>query len=113
MSKPGTEPQLVASGEKKLSNNNPFSLTFAFYADTNDGRKFKLLIEKYSTGQDYQSDIEQFLSFLEKYYCGELNLQDIGFNETARIPGKDIFVHYNKDTQKIEWLDYRKYIKIS
>lgn len=113
MPKPDTEPKLVASSEKKLSNNNPFSLVFAFYADTKDGRKFKLLIKKYSPSQNYQIDIDQFMQFLEMYYSGEIGLQDIGFDESAKIPSKDIFIHYNKDTNSIEWLDHRKYIKNS
>lgn len=113
MPKPDTEPHLVTSSENKLSNSNPFSLAFAFYADTNDGRKFKLLLKKYSTGSNYQNDVDQFLLFLEKYYSGDIELRDIGFDESARIPSKDIFIHYNKDTKKIEWLDHRKYTKSS
>jgi len=51
------------------------------------------------------------LSFLENYYCGKLILKDIGFDETARIPGDDIFIHYNKNTQKIELVRLQKIYK--
>ncbi|MDO9040708.1 MAG: hypothetical protein Q7U64_00010 [Desulfocapsaceae bacterium] len=106
------EPILLVSSEKKLSKNNPFSQAFSFYADTNDGRKFKLLIPKYSVNSNYDSIVKEFLQYLEDYYANRKDLSDIGFDKTVKLASRDIFIHYNEETELIEWLDQRKYKNI-
>lgn len=102
------EPVLIGS-EGKLSSRNPFSLIFSIYAEAHDGNRFKLLIPKGSDRSYCEEAARRFLEFVEEFHTGKTFLDDIGFDESASVTSKHIFVHYNQDTNEIEWLDERQY----
>ncbi len=108
MSKPGVEPVIIGA-KGKVSSNNPYSLAFSIYAEANDGNRFKLLLPKPSDTEDYTEIICQFLEFLSNYHLGNKVLEDIGFDSRVRAPNGIIFVHMNKESKQIEWLDEQEF----
>lgn len=108
MSTPRIEPTLFGS-PGKLSTENPYSLAFSIYAEANDGHRFKLLIPKPSESNDYSEIVNIFLDFLSEYHSGLKNLEDTGFDSSAKPPSGIIFVHVNQESKCIEWLDQRNY----
>lgn len=108
MSKPRIEPVIIGT-KGKASSNNPYSLAFSIYAEANDGNRLKLLLPKPTDTEDYTEIIYQFLEFLNNYHSGIKVLEDIGFDNQIRPPSGTIFVHMNKESKQIEWLDEREY----
>ncbi|ELB2048012.1 hypothetical protein QNZ80_003148 [Vibrio parahaemolyticus] len=110
MKTPRIEPTLFGS-EGKLSSNNPFSLAFSIYAEAENGYIFKLLVPKNTHDLDYGLIVSKFLDFLTDYHLGLQTLESVGCAWIGpRPPGNMIFVHYNQETDAIEWLnalDYR------
>ncbi len=108
MAKRNIEPTLVAT-EGKLNKKNPFSTAFSIYAETTNGYKFKLLVPKSSTSDDYSKIVDCFCSFLNNYYSGQVTLKNIGFNADVKPPSGYVFVHMNPRKESIEWLDEKDY----
>lgn len=108
MSKPKIEPVIVGT-KGKVNPNNPYTLAFSIYAESNDGNRFKLLLPKPYDTDDYTEIIHQFMEFLNDFHSGIKTLKDIGFSEELKAPSGIIFVHMNQETKQIEWLDERKY----
>jgi hypothetical protein len=108
MSKPNIEPVVIGT-RGKVSSKNPYSLTFSVYAEAQDGYRFKLLMPKPGEANDYEEMVAAFLEFLRGFHGREKSLADIGLDSTSRPPGGYIFVHLNKETKEIEWLDVGDY----
>ncbi|QLE09950.1 hypothetical protein HYD28_13870 [Pseudoalteromonas shioyasakiensis] len=109
MSEPRIEPTIFAT-RGKLSSNNPFSLACALHADTEDGYTFKLLLPKYDKNCDYKLIVKEFMEFLTDYHLGLKSLDSIGFCSTENMAqGYMVFVHYNFESNKIEWLNHNDY----
>jgi hypothetical protein len=109
MKTPRIEPSVFAT-EGKINANNPFSLAFAIHADTEDGFTFKLLMPKAKTNSDYELITSKFLDFLNDYHLGIKSLDTIGFIRDINLPAPTmIFIHYNSDSNSIEWLDEKTY----
>ncbi|HHJ3241679.1 TPA: hypothetical protein ACQJOV_002761 [Vibrio parahaemolyticus] len=110
MKTPRIEPTLFGS-EGKLSTNNPFSLAFSVHAEAENGYIFKLLVPKNAANLDYGLIVSKFLDFLADYHLGIQTLESIGCSWGGSTPpGNMIFVHYNQDTQCIEWLNALDYM---
>jgi hypothetical protein len=109
MSKQQIVPELIST-PGKVSSNNPYSLAFSVYAETNDGSRFKLLLPKPSEIEDYTEIVHKFLEFINDFYSRIKVLEDIGFDEATPPPSHHIFVHMNKETKQIEWLDVREFL---
>ena len=109
MSKPRIEPVLFGS-EGKISGKNPFSAILAIHSETVDGHTFKLLVPKATGSLDYSQHIHRFLEFLSDYHLGLQDLKSIGYNvQLTRPPGGYVFVQFNSNTNRIEWLDEADY----
>lgn len=108
MSRPKIEPVLIGT-KGKVSLNNPYSLAFSIYAEANDGNRFKLLLPKPSSDNEYSKIICAFLEFLNDFHSGIKVLEDTGFNMQTRPPSGMIFVHMNPETKQIEWLNHLDY----
>lgn len=107
MGNPRIEPVILGS-PGKVSSTNPYTVALSIYAEANDGNRFKLLLPKPSKSENYTEIIYKFLEFLNDFHSGVKVLGDIGFDDSVRPPGGHIFVHLNKETKQIEWLDIRK-----
>ncbi len=109
MSKPRIEPIMMGS-KGKLSTNNPFSNGLSIQSETNDGYALKLLLPKADGNTDYSMHIHHFMMFLSDYHNGIRDLSSIGSpDELSAIQGGFVFVHYNEESQQIEWVDMFKY----
>lgn len=109
MSRPRIEPTLFAS-KGKLSSNNPFSLACSIHAEAENGYTFKLLLPKANEKCDYELIVNRFMDFLADYHLGLQTLDSIGCVwDTGVPPNGMIFVHYNSDSNKIEWLNFNDY----
>lgn len=109
MADPRIEPTLLGT-EGKISSNNPFSLAFSVHAEADDGNTFKLLIPKASNGNDYNLMVSKFMDFISDYHLGLQTLDSIGCAWAgSKPPGGMIFVHYNTDSNCIQWLNDRDY----
>lgn len=109
MHTPKIEPVLISS-DGKTSSKNPFSLAFSIHAEAENGYTFKLMVPKSATGNDYSLMVNRFMEFLSDYHLGLQTLQSIGCAwETARPPSNMVFVHYNAEMDRIEWLNEQDY----
>jgi len=104
---PKIEPVLIGT-KGKINPDNPYSLAFSVYAQSNDGNTIKLLLPKNTGSTDYSEIVEKFLEFLEEYYSGVKTMENVGFDSTKTAPGRTIFVRMNPDTKEIEWLEWLK-----
>ncbi|MDD3597749.1 hypothetical protein [Sulfuricurvum sp.] len=59
--------------KNKVNNENPYSFVFSIMSDANDNKKFKLLIKKDISDDEYNKTIDSFLEFLQKYHNETLN----------------------------------------
>lgn len=59
--------------ENKVKKDNPYSFTFSIISDADDNKKFKLLIKKDISDDEYNKTIDSFLTFLQKYHNETLN----------------------------------------
>lgn len=105
MRKPRIEPIFVGT-EGKLSSNNPYSSAFSIYSDAGSGRRFKLLVPKFSTDVDYNKIVHAYLDFLKDYNDGLVSEKDIGLDLEKVMVSSTILIHFNGVTQQIEWLDH-------
>jgi hypothetical protein len=109
MNKPRIEPILMGT-EGKISTNNPFSLSFAIHADTDDNFTFKLLVPKLESSCNYDEITTKFMEFLENYHLGLQSLDSIGFVHDSELPVPYlIFVHYCTESKSIKWLNEKYY----
>ncbi|EOG1502611.1 hypothetical protein ACK3ID_004445, partial [Vibrio vulnificus] len=105
MRKPRIEP-VFAGTEGKISSNNPYSSAFSIYSDADLGRRFKLLVPKFSIEVDYNKIVHAYLDFLKDYNDGLVSEKDIGLDLEIVVVSSTILVHFNDVTQQIEWLDH-------
>lgn len=59
--------------KNKVNDENPYSFVFSIMSDANDNKKFKLLIKKDISDDEYNKTIDSFLKFLQKYHNETLN----------------------------------------
>lgn len=98
------EPSLVAT-PGKISNNNPYTLTYSIIAEGRDGYRFKLLIPKYSPEIDYDLIVNKFMDFIAEYHLLEDNSSLNAIIQDSGAPGGTVLVHFNPETNNIEWKD--------
>ncbi|MEZ9930796.1 hypothetical protein AB4455_02310 [Vibrio sp. 10N.261.46.E12] len=103
--KPRIEPVLIGS-EGKINSDNPYSSGFSIYSEANMGRRFKLLIPKYSAQVDYNKIVHAYLDFLKDYNDDIVAEIDIGIELLTILPSSTILVRYNESTKSIEWVDH-------
>jgi hypothetical protein len=89
-----------SSPNKLKDKSGKYSLDFSIMAEANNGNRFKLLIPKEITNQEYTNTITSFLMFLEKY----------NNNEVKEIPNEFIFsktilLSYNSELDKLEFIN--------
>lgn len=101
--KPRIEPVMVGTNGK-IKDENPYSSAFSIYSEAKMNRRFKLLIPRYSVDTDYNIIVFTYLDFLKDYNDGLVSEEDIGVDLSVGIQST-ILVHYNKLTDKIEWVD--------
>ncbi|EGR1102533.1 hypothetical protein EFU27_18810, partial [Vibrio cholerae] len=94
MRKPRIEPAFLGT-EGKISPNNPYSSAFSVYSDAGLGRRFKLLVPKYSNDVDYNKIVHAYLDFLKDYNDGLVSEKDIGLDLEKTMISSTILVHFN------------------
>ncbi|HAS6083093.1 TPA: hypothetical protein I7784_23020 [Vibrio vulnificus] len=105
MRKPRIEP-VFAGTDGKINPNNPYSSAFSIYSNADLGRRFKLLVPKFSPDVDYNRIVHAYLDFLKDYSDGLASEKDIGLDSESVVVSSTILVHFNEVTQQIEWLDH-------
>ncbi|HCM1290388.1 TPA: hypothetical protein N2898_004486 [Vibrio parahaemolyticus] len=105
MRKPRIEP-VFAGTDGKINPNNPYSSAFSIYSNADLGRRFKLLVPKFSPDVDYNKIVHAYLDFLKDYNDGSVSEKDIGLDLENVVVSSTILVHFNEVTQQIEWLDH-------
>lgn len=84
--KPRIEPVMLGT-EEKISKDNPYSSAFSIYSEASMGRRFKLLIPKYSRSIDYNRIVYAYLDFLKDYNYGVVTEADIGLKLSRTLGG--------------------------
>ncbi|PKH26397.1 hypothetical protein CIG19_00920 [Enterobacterales bacterium CwR94] len=105
MKKPRIEPVIYAAGQD-VSANNPYSRALSLSADGHQGRRFTLLLPKYTPTQDYTQITHAFLLFLENYHSGLITENAIGYQSSGALDAPVILLHYDPVTQQIAWRDH-------
>lgn len=89
-----------SSPNKIQDKSDKYSLDFSIMAEANNGNKFKLLIPKEISNQEYSKTIICFLSFLQRY-----NNDEIEEIPNEFIFSKTILFSYNSELDKLEFLN--------
>lgn len=89
-----------SSPNKIKVKSNKYSLDFSVMSEANNGNKFKLLIPKEISNQEYTKTITSFLKFLEQYNSNEIEEIPNEF-----IFSKTILLSYNNQLNKLEFVN--------
>jgi len=101
-----TAPDIVLVGSKgKISNEQPYSLTFSVIAEAQPSLTFKLLIQKDASEHEYAQILEAFLDFLAAFHSGSLDDGMLQRLQTSRVVGGTLLFAFNLESKILETLD--------
>jgi len=99
-------PKLITiSTVGKTRADRPYSLLYSLVAEGEGGSRFKLLLRHSSTQEEYDEEIDAFLSFLEGYHAADLPSDLIVELEQTRVLGQTILLAYNSSLQRVQPVD--------
>ncbi len=97
---------IVLVGSKgKISNEQPYSLTFSVIAEAQPSLTFKLLIQKDASEHEYAQILEAFLDFLAAFHSGSLDDGMLQRLQTSRVVGGTLLFAFNLESKILETLD--------
>lgn len=88
----------IASGREKISSDNIYTNVFSIMSETQSGLRVKLLLQKDIAEEEYFIAVELFLGVLEAL-------------DSSHASQGMIFVGFDRQTKKIEFLDPLKNLK--
>jgi hypothetical protein len=95
----------VISSPGKVSKDQPYSLLYSIMAETGEGHRFKLLLPRDMTQEEYEKTVDGFLDFLEKFHSRNLDASTVEQLASTRVVGNVIPLVYDTSRQAIRTLD--------
>lgn len=96
---------VVFSTAGKSSPDQPYSLLYSLLAEGDSGVRFKLLLQRSATQEEYEATISAFLAFLDAYHAGELEPAVVHELQNTRVIGKTLLLGYNPSLQRVQPVD--------
>jgi hypothetical protein len=92
----------IISSSGKVNTSQQYSLVFSVLAEAESGRRFKLLVERDISENEFDEVVDAFLSFLESYHSGTLDTADVEKLKSARAIGGTLLLAFDRATKAIE-----------
>lgn len=91
----------VVSAGGKTRPDQPYSLLYSILAEACSGYRFKLLLRRSASQQEYEATIEAFLGFVEAYHEGTLDSVSVAEIAGTRVVGRTILLAYDPAAKRI------------
>ena len=98
------EVTVLATAGKK-SPNQPYSLLYSMLAEGEVGLRFKLLLQRSASREEYEATVNAFLAFLESYHAGSLEPAVVAEIEGTRVIGKTLLLAFNPVLNRVQPID--------
>lgn len=82
-----------------------YSLVFSLLAEADDGRRFKLLIQKSASEVEYEATINAFIAYLDAFHRRELTATVVDELHKTRVVGKTVLLTYNSEQDRVVPID--------
>jgi len=96
---------VVLSAGGKTSTDQSYSLLYSIFAEADEGARFKLLLQRSASEEEYEATVEAFLAFLEAYYNGSLTPEFVAELQSIKVVGKTILLVYNPSLKRVQPID--------
>lgn len=96
---------VVVSTKEKASSDQPYSLLYSLLAEGESGIRFKLLLQRSATQQQYDATINAFLAFLDAYHTGALDPSIVSELQNTRIIGNTLLLAFNPSLNRVQPVD--------
>jgi hypothetical protein len=94
----------ISTGGKTRAH-RPYSMLYSLVAEGEGGFRFKLLLRDSSTQEEYDEEIDAFLTFLEGYHAADLPSDLIVELEQTRVLGQTILLAFNSSLKRVQPID--------
>lgn len=101
---PGAPALTVVSTAGKRSDND-YSLLFSLMAEADDGLRFKLLIQKSASEEEYAATVSAFLEFLDAFHAKTLGPAQLDELRSVRHVGRTVLLAYSADLKRVTVVD--------
>lgn len=95
----------IISTKGKSSSDQRYSLHYSILAEGNGGLRFKLLLQREVTADEYEEIIASFLAFLQAYHSGNLDPGSMERMKQVRVIGRTLLLAFNRESKSIEPID--------
>jgi hypothetical protein len=96
---------VVLSTKGKASSDQPYSLLYSLLAEGEGGIRFKLLLQRSATQEEYEATVNAFLAFLEAYHAGTLEPSVVSELQKTRVMGKTLLLAFNPSLNRVQPVD--------
>lgn len=95
----------ILSTKGKSSPEQPYSLVYSLLAEAEGTLRFKLLLQRSASQEEYEATISAFLSFLEAYHSGALDPEVIDELENTRVIGRTLLLAFSPVRNRVVPID--------
>jgi hypothetical protein len=96
---------VIVSTRGKASSEQPFSLLYSILAEADGGARFKLLLQRGATRDEYEATVEAFFQFVDAYHSGTLSSEAKAELQNAKVVSKTILMTYDAAAQRLQVVD--------
>lgn len=100
----GAPTMTIVSTAGKRSDSE-YSLLFSLVAEADDGLRFKLLIQKDASEQEYAATVSAFLEFLDAFHSKSLSPVVVDELRSVRVIGRTILLAYDTELKRVTVVD--------
>ena len=94
----------LVSSAGKVKSDQPYSLYYSIIAEASEGLKFKLLLARSASAEEYQASVAAFLALVESYHANTLEHSNRELLDQSRVVGGTILLAYNLDSRCLKSL---------
>lgn len=102
---PSAPEPTVISSPGKVSKEQPYSLVYSIMAETGTDYRFKLLLPRGLSQEEYETTVDGFFSFLEKFHAKELDAPTLEHLNSVRLIGSVVPVVYDTSIKSVRALN--------
>lgn len=95
----------VVATPGKASTNQPYSLLYSLLAEGDGEIRFKLLLQRSASSQEYEATVNAFLAFLEAYHSDTLDSVVVAEIKGTRVIGKTLLLAFNPSLNRVQPID--------
>ena len=95
----------VLSTAGKASGAQKYSLLLSLLAESEDGLRFKLLIQSDASEAEYEASVNAFIAFLDAFYRRKLTADVVSELRNTRVSGKTVLLAYKSELGRVSPVD--------